>query len=146
MMDRFEAFVGGITACYRYIQKIKATEMTELGLRGTHVMCLYHLHRSGEGLTSAELSRLCAEDKAAISRTLAELESRGYLNPTEGKKYRTALTLTQAGQEAARQMEDLIESWVDIGGGGLTEQQRCEFYATLALIGENLKQHIDRSL
>ncbi len=145
MMDRFEAFVGGITACYKYIQKIKATEMTELGLKGTHVMCLYHLNRHEAGLTAAELCRLCAEDKAAISRTLTELEARGYLNPKTEKKYRTALTLTDAGRETARQMTVLIESWVNIGGDGLTTQQRSEFYGTLSQIAANLKQHMDRS-
>ncbi len=145
MLDRFEAFVGGITACYKYIQKIKTTEMTELGLRGTHVMCLYHLHHSETGLTAAQLCRRCAEDKAAISRTLAELESRGYLNPTAEKKYRTVLTLTDTGGEVARQMEDVIAGWVGIGGDGLTEQQRSEFYRTLAIIGKNLKENVDRS-
>ncbi len=145
MLDRFEAFVGGITACHRYIQKIKNTEMTELGLKGTHVMCLYHLHRSGTGLTAAELCRLCAEDKAAISRTLGELEARGYLQAASGKKYRAALMLTDAGKAIAGQVEELIQSWVGIGGDGLTEQQRNEFYATLALISDNLKQQIDRS-
>ncbi len=145
MLDRFEAFVRGITACHKYIQKIKATEMTELGLKGTHVMCLYHLSRSPSGLTAAELCRLCAEDKAAISRTLSELEAKGYLQPTAGKKYRAALVLTESGKAVAGQMETLIQSWVGIGGDGLTEQQRSEFYATLGLIAENLKQQLDRS-
>ncbi len=145
MLDRFEAFAGGITACYRYLQKIKTTEMTELGLKGTHVMCLYYLHRSGKGLTAAQLRGLCCEDKAAISRTLADLEERGYLEPVAGKKYRAALMLTRSGVQAAEQMEDLIADWVNIGGAGLTEQQRSEFYATLALIADNLKNHMDRS-
>ena len=48
-------------------------EMTELGLKGTHVMCLFFLHHTPEGLTAAQLCQLCAEDKAAISRTIATL-------------------------------------------------------------------------
>ncbi len=143
MLDRFEAFTGGITACYRYIQKIKATEMTGLGLKGTHVMCLYYLHRSEEALTAAKLGSLCCEDKAAISRTLADLEERGYVAPVSGKKYRAALKLTPAGIQAAEQMRDLIADWVGIGGDGLTEHQRSEFYSTLSAIAENLKNHMD---
>ncbi len=143
MLDRFEAFTGGITACYRYIQKIKATEMTELGLKGTHVMCLYYLYSSAEILTAAKLCNLCCEDKAAISRTLADLEERGYVAPASGKKYRAALKLTPAGIQAAEQMQDLIADWVRVGGDGLTEQQRSEFYSTLSLIAENLKKHMN---
>ena len=45
MIQRFDAFVSGITACYKYIQRIKSMEMTEFGLKGTHVMCLYYLRQ-----------------------------------------------------------------------------------------------------
>ena len=41
MLQRFEDFVTGITVCYKYIQRIKSAEMTEFGLKGTHVMCLF---------------------------------------------------------------------------------------------------------
>ena len=33
MIQRFDAFVSGITSCYKYIQRIKAMEMTEFGLK-----------------------------------------------------------------------------------------------------------------
>ena len=76
MKDRFEAFVTGVTVCYKYIQRIKALEMTELGLKGTHVTCLFYLSNHPEGLTAAQLCQLCAEDKASVSRTVADLRSR----------------------------------------------------------------------
>ena len=81
MLHRFSAFVGGITECYKYIQRIKAAEMTEFGLKGTHVMCLFYLAQNPEGLTAAQLCALCQEDKAAISRTLSELAEKGFLLP-----------------------------------------------------------------
>ena len=46
MIQRFDAFVSGITSCYKYIQRIKSMEMTEFGLKGTHVMCLYYLRQT----------------------------------------------------------------------------------------------------
>ena len=58
MLHRFEEFVTGITECHRYIQRIKAMEMTELGLKGTHVMCLFYMGRSPEGLTAGQLCTL----------------------------------------------------------------------------------------
>ena len=142
MKDRFEAFVTGVTVCYKYIQRIKALEMTELGLKGTHVTCLFYLNNHPEGLTAAQLCQMCAEDKASISRTVADLRSRGYIAPCE-KQYRAPLQLTKEGQQAAKQMESLIDRWVLSGGDGLTDEQRDSFYKTLSMIGENLRCRLE---
>lgn len=139
MIKRFEAFVTGITLCYKYIQKIKSAEMTELGLKGTHVMCIFFLSHNPEGLTAAQLCRLCAEDKAAVSRTVAELQREGYVAPGE-KKYRAALRLTEKGEEVARRVDGLIEQWVAFGGAGLSDSDREAFYRALELISNNLKK------
>ena len=146
MIQRFDAFVSGITACYKYIQRIKSMEMTEFGLKGTHVMCLYYLRRNPAGLTAAQLCGLCAEDKAAISRTVSELRSRGYITTLSEKAYRAMLTLTTAGQELARKFDHLIEGWVTAGGDGLTDEERVDFYKSLSAIAENLRTRIDAEL
>ena len=146
MIQRFDAFVSGITACYKYIQRIKSMEMTEFGLKGTHVMCLYYLRQNPAGLTASQLCGLCAEDKAAISRTVSELKSRGYITTLSQKAYRAMLTLTAAGQDVARKFDQLIEGWVRTGGDGLTEEERCDFYKTLSAISENLRSRIESEL
>ena len=143
MIQRFDAFVSGITACYKYIQRIKSMEMTEFGLKGTHVMCLYYLRQNPAGLTASQLCGLCAEDKAAISRTVSELKSRGYITTLSEKAYRAMLTLTAAGQEIARKFDQLIESWVAIGGDGLSDEERTDFYRSLSAIAENLRTRIE---
>ena len=143
MIQRFDAFVSGITSCYKYIQRIKSMEMTEFGLKGTHVMCLYYLRQNPAGLTASQLCGLCAEDKAAISRTVSELRSRGYITSLSEKAYRAMLTLTAAGQEVARKFDRLIEGWVTAGGDGLTDEERSDFYKSLATIAENLRVRIE---
>ncbi len=143
MIQRFDAFVSGITTCYKFIQRIKSMEMTEFGLKGTHVMCLYYLRQNPAGLTASQLCNLCAEDKAAISRTVSELKSRGYITTLSQKAYRAMLTLTAAGQEVARKFDHLIEGWVSAGGDGLTEEERYGFYKSLAAITENLRCRIE---
>lgn len=143
MIHRFEDFLAGITVCYKYIQRIKNAEMTEFGLRGTHVACMFYLNHNPQGLTAAHLCQLCAEDKATISRMVADLRSRGYIEQGGGKNYRTPLRLTEAGLEIARQMDPLIESWVAIGGEGMTEEQRGNFYDTLSLISSNLRTKME---
>ena len=146
MIQRFDAFVSGITACYKYIQRLKFMEMTAFGLKGTHVMCRYYLRRNPAGLTAAQLCGLCAEDKAAISRTVSELRSRGYITTLSEKAYRAMLTLTAAGQELARKFDQLIEGWVTAGGDGLTDEERVDFYKSLSAIAENLRTRIDAEL
>ena len=85
MLRRFESFVTGITVCYKYIQRIKSMEMGELGLKGAHAMCLFYLHHNPGGLTAAQLCTLCAEDKAAISRTVADLRRHGLAVRSRGR-------------------------------------------------------------
>ena len=143
MIQRFDAFVSGITACYKYIQRIKSMEMTEFGLKGTHVMCLYYLRQNPAGLTASQLCGLCAEDKAAISRTVSELRSQGYITSLSQKAYRAMLILTSAGQEIARKFDHLIEGWVTTGGDGLSDEERSDFYKVLSTIADNLRSRIE---
>lgn len=141
MLQRFETFVSGINRCHRSIQKIKSTEMTEFGLKGTHVMCVFFLSRHPEGLTAAELSTLSFEDKAAVSRTLSELRERGYISesaPETGRKYRAKVRLTDSGNALAGEVSRLISHWVSSGGSGLTEEEREIFYRSLEKIADNL--------
>lgn len=144
MLQRFQSFVTGITLCYKSIQKIKATEMTEFGLKGTHVMCLFFLRQHPQGLTAAQLSQMCAEDKAATSRNLAVLQEKGYIQTGE-KKYRAPVRLTPAGEELVRKMEGLIQQWVGVGGDGLTEEERAVFYRALEKIAANLDEKLENS-
>ena len=143
MLQRFESFVMGITSCYKYIQRIKVMEMEEYGLKGTHVMCLYYLNHHNDGLTAAELCRLCAEDKAAISRALATLREKNYVR-SEGKTYRAQWYLTPNGQDVATRVDDLIEQWVTLGGNGLSEEERAVFYKALGNIGDNLRETLEQ--
>lgn len=144
LIQRFQEFLTGITVCYKFIQRIKNAEMTEFGLKGIHVSCMFYLNHNPEGLTAAQLCSLCAEDKATISRTVSDLRKRGYIEAGTGKNYRAPLHLTVAGKEIARQMDPIIESWVSIGGLGMTEEQREAFYGGLSLISSNLRAKLDQ--
>lgn len=140
MTQRFETFTTAIAQIHRCIQRLKSQEMGELGLKGNHVACLFHLGRHPEGLTSAELCALCEEDKAAVSRTVAELESRGLLARSGVQRYRSLLTLTELGRETVEQMDERITRLVDAAGRGLTDAQRTDFYRVLLLVAANLQQ------
>ena len=144
MTNRFQDFLTGITVCYKYIQRIKNAEMTEFGLKGTHVACMFYLNHNHDGLTAAQLCSLCAEDKASISRTVRDLRQKGYIEEGSGRAYRALLRLTPAGAQIAQRMEPVIAEWVGIGGVGLTDEQRTSFYDTLHSISENLRNQLDK--
>lgn len=97
MQDRFERFVVSITELHRYLQKLKELEMGQLDLKAGYTMCLYHLGKHPEGLTATQLTELCKEDKAAISRTLSQLSAKGWYPVNCGNKrsYRTLYYLTE---------------------------------------------------
>ena len=111
-----------------------------LGLKGTHVMCIFFLHMNPDGLTASHLSKLCSEDKAAISRAVATLQEKGYVK-SEEKKYRDMLHLTKDGEELALKIDELISQWVTTGGDSLTEEERNVFYKALGKIAQNLTEH-----
>ena len=117
--------------------------MTEFGLKGAHAMCLFFLQNHPEGITAAQLSHLCAEDKAAVSRSLADLAEKGYVE-SEEKKYRSRIRLTERGKEVADHIDEMIDQWVSFGGDGLTEENREIFYKSLGLIAQNLHDKVEK--
>ncbi len=140
-MDRFERFTTQIFHIYRYIQRIKTMEMTDLGLKGNQVLCLFHLFQHPEGLTPTELCRRSEEDKAAVSRTLRELEEKGHVSrpeEAERKRYRTKVFLTEQGKQTAAIIQQRSASVVEKGGAGLSEEQREQLYTALDRISSNL--------
>lgn len=142
MLDRFNLFTTTITELYKNLQRIKNREMAGFGLKGTHVMCLFRLKHNPEGLSLTQLSTSCSEDKAAMSRTVAELTELGYVTTSSDKKYRAPIILTQKGLEVSQKVDELVEAAVGAGGDGLTDEEREIFYKSTARISDNLKKYL----
>ena len=142
MIDRFELFTTTITQIYKNLQRIKMQEMSGFELRGTYVMCMFELNRNPEGLTITQLSQLCGEDKAAISRTISELVKRGLVTGNNDKKYRAPLILTKKGQETAAKIDALASTAVAAGSNGLTPEEVKIFYKALTTISDNLNNYL----
>ncbi len=119
-MDRFEAFTGSILELNRYLQKLKEIEMRPYGLRAGHVMCLYYLGKNPQGLTATELTEVCREDKAAVSRSLSQLIQKD-LVCGDFPEHKRALTS---------------------GSLGLTQLQKENLYAAMDIIIKNLAHYI----
>ena len=130
MDHRFETFSLSILELNRYLQKIKELEMKQFGLKANHTMCLYYLGQHPEGLTATQLTELCKEDKAAVSRCLSQLSDR-------------QLVVCEQPEDHKRSYRShYIKEALSYGGRGLTEERRRDFYGTLAIISENLSDYL----
>ena len=140
MISRYELFSTAVSCLYRDIQKIERMEMAKFGLKGPHAQCLLAMNRCSQGITAAQLCDLCEKDKAAISRTVAELEEAGLVVRSErnGVRYRALLTLTERGKAAAGAVNQRATQAVEQAGAGLNDAQREVFYSVLGIIAGNL--------
>ena len=113
--------------------------MEKFNLKGAHLSCLYYLYKE-DSLTAKELSDICDEDKAAISRSIVFLESSGYLkcDSDAKKRYKAPLVLTPAGRELASVIAKKIDEVFDFVGRELHEEDRAVFYRSLELISNKL--------
>lgn len=142
MLDRFEHFSYSISNIYRHIMKIEREEMEKYGLRGSYVQYLIAMKRFPDGVTSTQLCEICDKDKAAISRVVAEMESKGIIKRENDKNnlYRAKLVLTDEGNKAANYVCERAEKAVFAAGKGLDEEDRKIFYGALAIFEANLRR------
>ena len=97
-------------------------------------------------MTAVEICEVCDEDKAAVSRSILYLEQNGFLTRGDGgdglrksgKRYRSALTLTDKGREAAARLAVRIDQTLDAVSHGVSEEERVILYRALGQIDRNL--------
>lgn len=142
MLDRFEQFTSMISALHRDVQKIERDEMEKRGLRGAFAQYLLAISRHPEGITAAALCETCDKDKAAVSRIISEMESKGLLEKENDgiSQYRARLRLTPGGQATADFVRERASIAVELAGSGLSDEDRKAFYSALMLISSNLQK------
>lgn len=140
MISKYELFTQSVSSLHHDIQKIERVEMAKFGLKGPHAQCLLAMSRYPEGITAARLCEVCEKDKAAVSRTVADLEGAGLVFRKEygGIRYRVPLVLTEKGKNAARAVNERAQLAVEQAGAGLDDAQREVFYSVLGMIAGNL--------
>lgn len=141
MIDRFSQFCTSIASIQRSIMKIERVEMAKYGLKGPHANCLVAMARYPEGITAARLCEVCDKDKAAISRTLSELEQAGMIlrQDPEGKRYRSLLRLSEKGSEIVNSVNERILLAVAKASEGYDMEKQQIFTRVLSLVAGNLQ-------
>lgn len=141
MISRYEQFSFAISNIYRSIQKIEREEMDRYGLKGIYAQYLVALERFPKGLTAAQLCEICDLDKAAVSRTVAEMARRGLLerDAENATGYRAKLCLTEDGHKAAAYVNERAQQAVEAAGCDLTDDARMVLYTALESISARLQ-------
>lgn len=144
--DRFEDFVGLITAVAKEIQRIKTVELARFGLRASDLMCVYTLQHHPDGLTAAELARTTSVDRAAVSRVVSHLKEAGIVeiggeeDATTSERYRAPIRLSEKGSAVMLEVNDIIRRIVDQAGSGLSDESRRIMYDSLSSVYKELKE------
>ena len=138
MSGKYERFSTSIASISRDIQRIERTEMAKCGLTGPCAQSLLTIGRFPEGIPAARLAQLCEKDKAAISRTVAELEQAGLVRRAGASRYRANLQLTEAGRKVAASIGKRAQLAVELAGEGLSAGQLEGFYQVLDHIAQRL--------
>ena len=144
--DRFIRFSHATESVLKALTKYKNDCLSRFGLRGMHLMTLVCLFRAGggvpggvpeDGLTPGELSRLCAVDKAFVSRTTGELKRLGYVG-LSGGRYNARVFLTEEGRRVTEEIYSMMSDAVARITDGVSSEEVEIFYGVLDRFGENL--------
>ncbi len=123
--SRFDMFIKSMDVLSKVIQRVKNAGLEKYGLKSIHFMILFYLEKAENGLTSKELINLTLEDKAAISRGIAALADKGYVNYS--KKYKSRITLTEEGKRISSELSLTQEKAVHVSGEGMSEEEKEMF-------------------
>lgn len=140
-MNLFHTFTVQIAKIHRSVKRIEKEEMSEFGLKGLHVSCLYYIY-TNESITFKELCEVCDEDKAGLSRSLTYLKKEGYIvnENDDGRKYKYELRLTEKGMETGARVAEKIDRILSRIRAELDPEEEMIFYKKLIKISDSLVQ------
>lgn len=97
-----------------------------------------------EGTTQEELANFLAIDKAAIARSVKNMEEKGYLRTERSNVDKRAkkLSLSDSGKELYQYMQDLNHQWMDQIMGDLAPDDIKLFIQTIDHISNRAKAFI----
>lgn len=140
--ERYVRFCIAVEHMAKTLQRYKNEKLAAFGLRSMHLMFLFQLNQSDEGLTGSELAASCSVDKAFISRVTSELSDMGYVEYKDkiGSRYKNKLVLTEAGRQVMEQINAMIDDTISAVASGITDEQFKIFYSVLGTIDRNLEK------
>jgi len=96
-----------------------------------------------EGITQEEISNNLAIDKAAVARSVKNMQKKGYVKTVQSKLDRRAkeLYLTETGKELDQFMQQINSKWMNHVLGSLSPEEIKTFSQTIYEIGMRAKEY-----
>lgn len=140
--ERYVRFSMAVEHMAKTLQKYKNEKLAAFGLRSMHLMFMFQLNQSEEGLTGTELASICSVDKAFISRVTGELMQLGYVEYRNkvGTRYKNKLILTERGTEVMGKVTRIIDESVVAVTHEITDEQFDTFYTVLKAVNQRLEE------
>jgi DNA-binding MarR family transcriptional regulator len=114
MIDLSNNVVRQIGLLYRYMMRALEAETAPLGMGAGRFSYLFMLYIN-EGITQQEMAFRLQADKAAVARTLAQLDIQGYVerrgDPNDGRV--TRVFLTEKSKALQKDLETAVERVID---------------------------------
>ncbi|MBQ8815506.1 MAG: winged helix-turn-helix transcriptional regulator [Lachnospiraceae bacterium] len=148
MVNRFERFTFAMSKISKCWHKLTTDEMAKYGLKGPHSVYLIAMYRHEDGITAPQLCDICGKDKADVSRMMSIMEKKGLVTKegSNQNRYGGVWKLTPEGKAAAEYVRERARLAVELGGKGLTEEDRAAFYRAMELIVSNLQKMSEEGL
>lgn len=115
-------YIGKWISClYRIGQSFFDQYFDEYGIGLGHYSCLLCLFH-GDGITQDAISKFTNTDKATTARSIAKLETLGYIERHVDNKDRRAykVHLTKKGWEIEPEIKEILKKWADLLTDGFT--------------------------
>ena len=143
MRKHFTKFSRLFSKLDRSWHKLTGNEMAKYELNSPHAVYLDALYDAPEdGITAAQLAKMCGKNKADVSRMVAILIRKGLVKKVAvGRNmYRARLVLTEEGRQAAECVQQQAEAAVELAGEGLSAEEKATFFKALEVITANLQK------
>ena len=135
MQDRVEIF-------RRVERQYLRDRLGDLGLQTVDGMVIRLLARLGR-MRQEDIVHKLVLDKSAVTRTLTRLEEEGMVERTVSDRCRREklVSLTDAGLEAYKRIEGVLEEWRTICYQGFSPKEREEYDGFLSRITANVTNY-----
>lgn len=127
-------------AILRSARQIVNSELASLNLTGAQGDIIFHLLSTSEGLSQEMLAERLDIGKAAISRTVNSLDSKGYIHrerqADDSRTYR--VTLTNTAKDVSERIEHAYRMVYEVSLRGISKSELQSFDRLLEKVYENL--------
>lgn len=127
-------------AILRSARQIVNSELASLNLTGAEGDIVFHLLSTRDGLSQENLAERLDIGKAAISRTVNSLDSKGYIHrerqADDSRTYR--VTLTNAAKDVSERIDHAYRMVYEVSLRGINESEFQSFDRLLEKVYKNL--------